>query len=457
MTGPRPRPVPDEDDVRLPKAPEAERLLLQFQVVHPSCVPDLAGVGFTPALCATRDYREVAQLVSHLHGRGVAPHWHVVQAAINSSDLRLDDPVAFEAFDEGVPHPHLADLKYFVSVLQDRAARRRLVLALTSARSTVADPDIPIGETLAALGPETAGATNSGSEGLPADHLTDGVAVAAEGQALANAGIAYVVRDLVPAYGMCGFLVAYTKVGKTTFGQALAATVASGRCFLDREVQQRRVLVIAAEDPPTYTAWLARHLEVQPGTVTFYRAPVRLDADGLGRIAVTVREGQYGLVLVASWQSVIAGLVRDENDNAGSVVVAERVKAVTRDLGVPWLIDAHSGKGEDQSDDADPTKALRGASSAAGAADFVLSLRYAGSPSSTSRRLSGKGRFVSFGPLLIEYDPQSGGFGCEGDSKTVATEATWDLVLKTGAIREWASEATIAHAIGFKRRWLCTN
>ena len=41
------------------------------------------------------------------------------------------------------------------------------------------------------------------------------------------------------------------------------------------------------------------------------------------------------------------GLIRDENDNAGAVRVVEDVKAAARASGVPWLIDAHSGKGED--------------------------------------------------------------------------------------------------------------
>jgi hypothetical protein len=70
---------------------------------------------------------------------------------------------------------------------------------------------------------------------------------------------------------------------------------------------------------------------------------------------------------------VIRGLLKDENDNLGAVCIVENVKAAARQSGVPWLIDAHSGKGEDQSDDADPSKALRVASSAAGAADYTLS------------------------------------------------------------------------------------
>ncbi len=221
--------------------------------------------------------------------------------------------------------------------------------------------------------------------------LADATAVIAEGQRVAEVGVLYLVDGLVPAYGMLGLSVAFAKVGRPVSRSSSAPPWPTGRPFLDCTTRQTRVLIIAAEDPPEYTAWLARHLDVPPGVLTFYRQPIRLDAAGLTAIAGTVAADRYGLVLIASWQAVVRGLLRDENDNAGAVRLVEDVKAVTRSTGVPWLIDAHSGKGEDQTDEADPSKALRGASSAAGAADYTLSLRYANGPFGTRRRLSGKG------------------------------------------------------------------
>src|SRR5262249_40669812 len=150
------------------------------------------------------------------------------------------------------------------------------------------------------------------------------------------------------------------------------------------------------------------------------------------------------------WQSVIRGLMRDENDNAGAVVIVERTKSYTRVTGIPWLIDAHSTKGEDQRDDADPTKALRGASGAAGAADYVLSLRYDKSPFSSRRRLSGKGRFVDEAPILIDYDKDSGLYTPIGNTKNFATETTWRLIDETeGALTATPkTAAAIAKAVG---------
>ncbi len=286
--------------------------------------------------------------------------------------------------------------------------------------------------------------------GLNPAFLADAVTVAREGVEIERAGIPYLVRDVIPAYGMAGFLVAYAKVGKTTLGHAIGGAVANGTPILDRATQQRRVLVIAAEDPPEYTAYVARHLNVTPDAMTFYRAPLILNAAGLADILATIASGAYGFCLISSWQAVVRGLIRDENDNAGAVAVAENVKAATRVSGIPWLIDAHAGKGEDASDDADPTRALRGASAAAGAVDYLLSLRYAGSPFSTERRLSGKGRFVSIPPMTINFDPLTSTYTSLGSSrKDAGRETTWQMVRETGAIDEQPRSLTeIARACG---------
>jgi hypothetical protein len=265
-------------------------------------------------------------------------------------------------------------------------------------------------------------------------NLQDAAVVIAEGKHIAAAGIRYTVDGIIPAYGMLGMLVAYAKVGKTTLGQALAGAVAEGQPFLDRETTQTRVLVIAAEDPPEYTAYLARHLTITDHHLTFSRAPLLLNSAGLRAISETIEDGHFGLVLIASWQAVIRGLVKDENDNAGAVQIVEVVKAAARTTDIPWLIDAHAGKSENQDDDADPTKALRGASGAAGAADYLLSLRYANGAFGTQRRLSGKGRFVSLAPLTLDYDPLTGAYTCLGDTKDAANEITWRQLIETQAL-----------------------
>lgn len=207
---------------------------------------------------------------------------------------------------------------------------------------------------------------------------------------------------------MLGMPVSYAKVGRTTFGQALGAAVANSTEFIGRTTKSVRVFDIAAEDPPEYTAFVARHLNVEPGGMTFFRHSLVLDVYGLARVVETVKAGGYGLALMSSWRSVIRGLVRDEDDSAGAVIVVERVKAATRETGIPWLVDAHSGRGEDQGDDADPTKAPRGASAAAGAVDYILSLRYADGAFGTRRRLSGRGRFVTLAPQTVDFNPRPG-------------------------------------------------
>ena len=87
-------------------------------------------------------------------------------------------------------------------------------------------------------------------DGFPPADLEDATVVAAEGQQIARDGVRYFIEGIVPAYGTVGVLITYAKVGKTTFGQALAKAVAKGEPFLDRPTIQGRVLVLAAEDPP---------------------------------------------------------------------------------------------------------------------------------------------------------------------------------------------------------------
>lgn len=271
---------------------------------------------------------------------------------------------------------------------------------------------------------------------IPPEELEDWNVIAERGRALRAAGVPYVVEDLIPDDGVLGFLVAYAKVGKTTLALQLAAMVATGAPFLDRTTKATKVLILAAEDPPRYIDWIISGIPtvVPDGSIVVRCLPLRLGQTDLDRIVQTVRDEGIGLVLIASWQAVIRGLVRDENDNAGVALIVEQVKAAARQSHVPWLIDAHSGKGESQDNDADPMHAMRGASAAAGAADFTVSLRYADSPSDTKRRLSAKGRFVSMDDTTLDLDPDTRQYVVLGDSKTAAAATVAKLIRETGAL-----------------------
>lgn len=67
---------------------------------------------------------------------------------------------------------------------------------------------------------------------------------------------------------------------------------------------------------------------------------------------------------------------------------------------------------------------------------------------STRRRLSGKGRFVSVNPTLIELDLTTGTYMAIGDGKAAINETIWNLIHATGALRKWASADEIAIAVG---------
>ena len=140
-----------DDEFATPHATEAERLVVQFMVAHPACVPAILEAGFTPDLCFKHDYREVAKTVLNLFKAGVEPYWHIVQSALKSSDTRLDNPVSFQEFDAAVPRPNETGLKHFVGVLHDRARRRQLLVATTNLRAELADVDIPSEEAFQAF------------------------------------------------------------------------------------------------------------------------------------------------------------------------------------------------------------------------------------------------------------------------------------------------------------------
>ena len=277
--------------------------------------------------------------------------------------------------------------------------------------------------------------TTSHSAGLDPALLDDVTIVVQEGLQIARDGVPYAVDGIVPALGMVGVQVAFSKVGKTTSGQQLGGAVACGTPFLGRATRPTRVLILAAEDPARV------HRLPRAASDGSARGPTDLlpasDPTEHRRTRTDRRHGTGGRLRPGPDRLMAIGgrnpdprRKRQRRRRAGD----GSGEGAARATGIPWLIDAHSGKGEDQRDDADPTRALRGASSAAGAADFILSLRYAGGPFGTKRRLSGKGRFVSFAPILMEFDPPTGTFTALGSTKTAMVETTWQTIVETGAL-----------------------
>jgi hypothetical protein len=92
---------------------------------------------------------------------------------------------------------------------------------------------------------------------------------------------------------------------------------------------------------------------------------------------------------------------------------------------------------------------MRGASSAAGAADYTLSLRYANGTFGTRRKLSGRGRFVNVAPILMDYDDTTGQYTALAEDKDPIADTTWRLICEMGALTtEPRSVASIASAAG---------
>jgi hypothetical protein len=214
----------------------------------------------------------------------------------------IGGPAYITGLTDGVPKG--TNVAYYTKIIKQAAQARCVIAYARQAIETFsATPEAlangaghRFAEAIAAVVTDAHGSTG----GLPEADLEDAVDVAAEGREIAATGIQFLIEGLIPAYGMLGMLVAYAKVGKSTFGQAMGASIAMGRPFLDRAVLPARVLNIASEDPGEYTAFVARSLEVDRDRMTFYRCPIMLDTNGIDRIRQTVTAGGYGLVLLSS-------------------------------------------------------------------------------------------------------------------------------------------------------------
>jgi hypothetical protein len=283
--------------------------------------------------------------------------------------------------------------------------------------------------------------------------VVSAAAMVERGRRLMAEGVPYLIHGLVPDLGMVGFLVAYAKSGKSTLGMTMtkAITDKGTDTFMDRSVQKRRGLYVALEDPEDYTAWLMARAFDGTEDCLIYPRPLLLNDLTLGELEHFIVEKEVGFVYVASFLASIRGRVKDENDNASMSAAVASLKLFARRIGKPLLMEAHAGKGENMNADADPVKALRGASAAGAEADYLLSLKREGKGGFTTRRtLSGLGRFVSVAPIAFDYDQASGRLTLMGDSGTsAATETDWRLIQEGGALTaEWRSAEAIARAAG---------
>jgi hypothetical protein len=288
--------------------------------------------------------------------------------------------------------------------------------------------------------------------GLDQGAIVPFAALAEEGRRLLAEGVPYVVEGLIPDLGMAGFMVAPPKVGKSTLGLLMACAVARGdHAFLGRRVRQKRTLYLALEDPREYLAVMIAQATKGGEDAAAYSGYLPLESSTMDRIGAEVEAGKYAFVYVATWTSWLAGAVKDENDNAGVARAAGMVKQLARWTGVPFLLEAHAGKGDDGGADADPVKMLRGASAGAGEIDYVLALRRHGPGGFTTKRtLRGLGRFVNSPPLTYDFDLATGELTLLAEGGKASVETDRLLLLETGAITtEPRSLSAIARAAGW--------
>jgi hypothetical protein len=258
-----------------------------------------------------------------------------------------------------------------------------------------------------------------------------------EGRRVIAEGVRYLVDGMIPGYGMTGFLAGYAKVGKSSgFGMPLIQKLSTGEPFLGRATKRVRCLYLGLEDPREYLGWMAARSLSGSEDALFYCGSLSLNDATVHDIEALIRGQGIGFMYVSTYMAGVRELLKNENDNTEQARVVESLKASSRRTGVPYLFEAHAGKGEDQSADADPIKALRGASAGAAAADFVLSLKRDGPGMTTRRMVAGAGRFVNFAPISYDYNPHTGEVEFIGAQKDASAEITIRLIREMGAVVE---------------------
>ncbi len=179
--------------------------------------------------------------------------------------------------------------------------------------------------------------------------------------------IAWVWEPFLPEGGLA-LLVAFMKLGKSTFAYALAVAVAQGRPFLGFPTKQEGVLILAVEEHPRDVRRRLRRFGIRSEDPVYVHAG-RLDNSpaALKEIQDFITKNRVTLVILDTlaryWN------ITDENDNAQVVRSVSPFLDLARETGAAVTLVHHERKtGGEQG------RSIRGASALVGLVDQALLL-----------------------------------------------------------------------------------
>jgi len=200
--------------------------------------------------------------------------------------------------------------------------------------------------------------------------------------------------------GALAILVAFMKVGKSTLAYELAVSVAKGQPFLNLPTTQGNVLIIAAEEHHRDSVQRLRHFgatESDPIWVVsgpLPQAPLVLDP-----LRSFVKEHHIRFIIIDTFASYFAGVLRKEDDNAEVSTLLMPIVSLCRHLDVTILFTHHERKsgGEDG-------RGIRGAGAIFALMDQALILRKVdGSETRRMLEVEGRHKWDSPGTLVLDY------------------------------------------------------
>lgn len=176
----------------------------------------------------------------------------------------------------------------------------------------------------------------------------------------------YLVADLLPLPGL-SLMSAKPKCGKSTLARTLAADVALGSVFLDRETRRGKVLFCSFEESPRKMKKEFAPMGLPPDTqIRFVYSRGGAKEDFLPKLEATIAEYRPSLVIIDTLQKVLN--VRDLNDYALTIDAIEPYRNVAEANGCHIMFLHHNRKG--QADHA--ADAVLGSTALTGEVDAIL-------------------------------------------------------------------------------------
>jgi hypothetical protein len=182
--------------------------------------------------------------------------------------------------------------------------------------------------------------------------------------------IAYTVENLLPSSGLSVW-VAKPKIAKSTILRQLAVSVAKGKAFLGRAVDQGGVLYLALEEKPSEVQGHLKQLGFDSSDPIYVRCGAVERSDALVGLESAIKDRpNVKLVIIDTLFQFVSG-VRDSNDYQQVNLALGRLRELARRCDV-HIATAHHAKKKETEDSRD---GILGSTAIAGGVDSLLLLR----------------------------------------------------------------------------------